>query len=59
MRQPPGNRDPRQTSRWLKRRQDGHAATASERPMRILIVTDAWRPQINGVVRTLERLAEN
>lgn len=25
---------------------------------RILIVTDAWRPQINGVVRTLERLAE-
>lgn len=26
--------------------------------MRILIVTDAWRPQINGVVRTLEKLAE-
>jgi glycosyltransferase involved in cell wall biosynthesis len=25
--------------------------------MRILIVTDAWHPQINGVVRTLERLA--
>jgi len=25
---------------------------------RILIVTDAWRPQINGVVRTLESLAE-
>ena len=25
---------------------------------RILIVTDAWHPQINGVVRTLERLAE-
>ncbi|MDX5594115.1 glycosyltransferase family 1 protein [Pseudovibrio sp. SPO723] len=24
----------------------------------ILIVTDAWRPQINGVVRSLERLAE-
>ncbi|MCP8883556.1 glycosyltransferase family 1 protein [Devosia sp. XJ19-1] len=24
---------------------------------RILIVTDAWRPQINGVVRTLESLA--
>ncbi len=24
----------------------------------ILIVTDAWKPQINGVVRTLERLAE-
>ncbi|MEQ8599489.1 MAG: glycosyltransferase family 1 protein [Devosia sp.] len=25
---------------------------------RILIVTDAWRPQINGVVRTLESLAK-
>lgn len=24
--------------------------------MRIMIVTDAWRPQVNGVVRTLERL---
>jgi glycosyltransferase involved in cell wall biosynthesis len=26
--------------------------------MRILIVTDAWRPQVNGVVRTLEKLGE-
>ena len=26
--------------------------------MRILIVTDAWAPQINGVVRTLTRTAE-
>jgi glycosyltransferase involved in cell wall biosynthesis len=26
--------------------------------MRILIVTDAWHPQVNGVVRTLERVAE-
>ena len=25
--------------------------------MRLLIVTDAWRPQVNGVVRTLERVA--
>jgi len=25
--------------------------------MRILIVTDAWHPQVNGVVRTLNRLA--
>jgi len=24
--------------------------------MRVLIVTDAWRPQVNGVVRTLEQL---
>lgn len=26
--------------------------------MRILIATDAWRPQINGVVRTYEKLTE-
>ena len=26
--------------------------------MRILIATDAWRPQVNGVVRTLTSLAE-
>ncbi len=25
--------------------------------MRILIATDAWRPQINGVVHSLERMA--
>ncbi|MBI1386714.1 MAG: glycosyltransferase [Rhizobiales bacterium] len=25
--------------------------------MRLLVVTDAWRPQVNGVVRTYERLA--
>ena len=24
--------------------------------MRVLIVSDAWRPQVNGVVRTLESL---
>lgn len=27
--------------------------------MRVLIVTDAWKPQVNGVVRTLEKLAES
>ncbi len=27
--------------------------------MRVLIATDAWRPQINGVVRTYERLADH
>ncbi len=27
--------------------------------MRILIVTDAWFPQVNGVVRTLSVVAEN
>lgn len=26
--------------------------------MQLLVVTDAWRPQVNGVVRTLEKLAE-
>ncbi|MDQ6436699.1 glycosyltransferase family 1 protein [Mesorhizobium sp. LHD-90] len=26
---------------------------------RILIVTDAWHPQVNGVVRTLQHLADN
>ena len=25
--------------------------------MRILIATDAWRPQVNGVVSTLERMS--
>jgi len=27
--------------------------------MRVLIVTDAWRPQVNGVVRSLEYMAEH
>jgi glycosyltransferase involved in cell wall biosynthesis len=27
--------------------------------MRVLIATDAWRPQVNGVVRTLQSLAES
>ncbi|MDJ1158504.1 glycosyltransferase family 1 protein [Chelatococcus sp. SYSU_G07232] len=26
--------------------------------MRVLVATDAWRPQVNGVVRSLENLAE-
>ena len=33
------------------------AAGRRELPLRILMVTDAWRPQINGVVHTLERLS--
>ena len=28
----------------------------AERPMRILLATDAWEPQVNGVVRTLTRV---
>jgi hypothetical protein len=27
--------------------------------MRILVATDAWHPQVNGVVRTLTSLAES
>lgn len=30
-------------------------AAADEPPKRIMIVTDAWEPQVNGVVRTLQR----
>lgn len=26
--------------------------------MRILVATDAWHPQVNGVVRTLTKMAE-
>jgi glycosyltransferase involved in cell wall biosynthesis len=35
------------------------AASDGGQPKRILMVTDAWRPQVNGVVHTLERLTEN
>ena len=37
---------------------DGLAAARRDGPKRILMVTDAWRPQVNGVVHTLERLTE-
>jgi len=33
-------------------------AVAPPLAQRILLVTDAWTPQVNGVVRTLERLVE-
>jgi glycosyltransferase involved in cell wall biosynthesis len=29
-----------------------------QRPMRILVATDAWEPQVNGVVRTLTRVVQ-
>jgi glycosyltransferase involved in cell wall biosynthesis len=35
---------------------DTPAIERDPRPMRILIATDAWAPQVNGVVRTLETL---
>jgi len=34
-----------------------HEDTFSGRLMRILVVTDAWRPQVNGVVHTLEAVS--
>lgn len=36
--------------------EDGALPARAQRPMRILIATDAWAPQVNGVVRTLETL---
>ena len=49
---------PRQ-GRSLPRIRDGIAATRdSHRPMRILVATDAWEPQVNGVVRTLTRVVD-
>jgi len=36
----------------------GSGRTAAENgAMKVLIATDAWRPQVNGVVRTLGALA--
>jgi glycosyltransferase involved in cell wall biosynthesis len=32
----------------------GPATLPSRRPLRVLTVTDAWHPQVNGVVRTIE-----
>ncbi len=34
------------------------AARDTQRPMRILLATDAWEPQVNGVVRTLTRVVK-
>ncbi|MFL5237653.1 MAG: glycosyltransferase family 1 protein, partial [Rhizomicrobium sp.] len=34
-------------------------AAANARALRLLIVTDAWAPQVNGVVRTLEMLGRD
>jgi glycosyltransferase involved in cell wall biosynthesis len=50
----PRPRPPPRTDRRLR-----EAITAQrdpQRPMRILIATDAWEPQVNGVVRTLTRV---
>jgi glycosyltransferase involved in cell wall biosynthesis len=39
------------------RKFDGRAIAAESTAMKVLIATDAWRPQVNGVVRTLGSLA--
>lgn len=36
---------------------DNAMARPQPRPMKVLIATDAWQPQVNGVVRTLNSLA--
>ena len=35
----------------------GGKRPAESNPMKVLVATDAWRPQVNGVVRTLNSLA--
>ncbi len=40
-------------------RSDGDAARAADESYRVLLVTDAWAPQVNGVVRTLETLGRD
>lgn len=39
-------------------RESIQATRESHRPMRILLATDAWEPQVNGVVRTLTRVVK-
>ena len=51
----------KRTARRLRAQEIAAAGMAPEpfNPKRILIVTDAWKPQVNGVVRTLEALSAN
>ena len=60
---------PDRTPLWIRLRRIARRARASEiaaagmapepfNPKRILIVSDAWKPQVNGVVRTLEATVE-
>lgn len=48
------------SSQWGK--SAGHALSemseTEEMPKRVLLVTDAWEPQVNGVVRTLQRTVQ-
>lgn len=38
---------------------DAHASAQAQTAMKLLVVTDAWAPQVNGVVRTLEMLGHD
>lgn len=40
-------------------RTEGAGARRAPPPMRLLIVSDAWHPQVNGVVRTLATVADH
>jgi glycosyltransferase involved in cell wall biosynthesis len=45
-----------------RRRARKHAAArtaVTEKPIRLLVATDAWHPQVNGVVRTYEQVAKH
>ncbi len=47
------------TQRTDRRIREGITAPRDAmRPMRILVATDAWEPQVNGVVRTLTRVVQ-
>jgi glycosyltransferase involved in cell wall biosynthesis len=46
-------------SSHANRHRDGHAIAATSNLMRVLVATDAWHPQVNGVVRTLTSLARS
>jgi glycosyltransferase involved in cell wall biosynthesis len=39
------------------RKGDGDTISAESNTMKVMVATDAWRPQVNGVVRTLGSLA--
>src|ERR1700743_3914753 len=43
----------------VERRDIKESARSGLNAMRILIATDAWHPQVNGVVRTLTSLARS
>jgi glycosyltransferase involved in cell wall biosynthesis len=46
-----------QFSRNAIRKRVGRANSAESKTMKVMVATDAWRPQVNGVVRTLGSLA--